>query len=154
MEVIESKEEMILRQNRLKIKALLYEGKEDEIEKIGGIKILKRAENRPHHKSLPEDCVWYVFGYDRSYKAAWGEAEKIIAQGEETTQPAAGDYVFYFDSDGNFMHVGISLGGDRVRSKFGIYHVFEHPQKLVPTQYGDVIKFFTNPNIPHSIEGN
>jgi hypothetical protein len=38
-------------------------------------------------------------------------------------------------------HVGL-VDGDRIRSKWGIGHVWRHPRFEVPERYGDLILFF------------
>lgn len=51
-----------------------------------------------------------------------------------------GALVIYFNGD-QTMHVGL-VDGDRIRSKWGIGHVWRHPEFEVPETYGDLIRYF------------
>jgi hypothetical protein len=53
-----------------------------------------------------------------------------------------GDLVFYFDQQGLFKHAGIVLDDERVRSKWGTGHLFEHGLFDVPESYGTRVKRF------------
>ena len=62
----------------------------------------------------------------------------------EVSQPEAktGDFVFYFDQDGRFMHAGLDRTNLRVTSKWGIGHLYEHELWDVPESYGTSVRFF------------
>jgi hypothetical protein len=55
-----------------------------------------------------------------------------------------GDLVFYFNVDGRFKHAGIMVSKDRVLSKWGMGHLFEHALDEVPESYGAETRFFKN----------
>jgi hypothetical protein len=47
----------------------------------------------------------------------------------------------YFN-DGQVRHIGRVIDNDRVQSKWGIGHLYEHAIFEVPATYGDVVRFF------------
>ena len=53
-----------------------------------------------------------------------------------------GDFVFYFDDRSLFRHAGVMIGKERVRSKWGTGHLFEHGVFEVPESYGTTVRFF------------
>lgn len=53
-----------------------------------------------------------------------------------------GDLVFYFDAQGQFRHAGIVKGENRVVSKWGTGHLYEHGLLEVPESYGTQLRFF------------
>jgi hypothetical protein len=55
-----------------------------------------------------------------------------------------GDLVFYFNVDGRFKHAGIMVSKERVLSKWGTGHLFEHALDEVPESYGAKTRFFKN----------
>ena len=52
-----------------------------------------------------------------------------------------GDLVFYFDK-GRFKHVGLWDSNERVRSKWGLGHLYEHVLFEAPVSYGNEKKFY------------
>lgn len=59
-----------------------------------------------------------------------------------TKEAPAGDLVFYFDAQGQFKHAGIISSGNRVVSKWGTGHLYEHEILDVPESYGTLVRFF------------
>jgi hypothetical protein len=53
-----------------------------------------------------------------------------------------GDLVFYFNDEGRFKHAGLNLENNRVLSKWGSGHLFEHGLFEVPESYGTKVRFF------------
>ena len=47
-----------------------------------------------------------------------------------------GDVVLYFNEQGSFKHAGLILAGERLLSKWGTGHLFEHGVLEVPESYG------------------
>ena len=52
-----------------------------------------------------------------------------------------GVLIAYLDS-GQFRHIGIVTDGNRVRSKWGIGHLYEHVLFEIPVSYGSTLRFF------------
>ena len=48
----------------------------------------------------------------------------------------------YFDDASVFTHIGITIGHERVRSKWGSLGLFEHDLFDVPLNYGNTVRFF------------
>ncbi len=57
------------------------------------------------------------------------------------TEVKEGDFVFYC-SEGNFKHVGLWQSGDRVLSKWGKGHLYDHEIFEVPMSYGAEVRFY------------
>jgi len=53
-----------------------------------------------------------------------------------------GDLVMYFNDEGRFKHAGLMCGKDRVVSKWGTGHLFNHGFLEVPDSYGSTLRFF------------
>lgn len=51
------------------------------------------------------------------------------------------DLVFYFDN-GHFKHAGLALNDQRIVSKWGRGHLYEHALWEVPQSYGTIVCFF------------
>ncbi|MCD4759530.1 hypothetical protein K8R33_01430 [archaeon] len=60
----------------------------------------------------------------------------------EVDSPEKGYLINYYNSLGINMHRGIYRGNDLVLSKWGGDHVFLHRLDMVPTGYGDHVRFF------------
>lgn len=112
------------------IQALLHQSWPgwDAIGALPGFSIHLRA------NEFPGDCVTFAFGVDRAV-----EDEGIMSQYVSVERPEPGDIVCYFGSGG--LHYGVFLGENRVRSKFGLAHIYEHPMDVVPPMYGAVYQF-------------
>ena len=52
-----------------------------------------------------------------------------------------GDYIIYFDN-GKPQHAG-RIRNNKVVSKWGMYHLWEHGIWEIPIEYGDTVRFFT-----------
>jgi len=117
------------------------------------IRIMERASPRQSYT-----CYMHAFGlYQPDYiKIAQSGTGKIFANSafvlfllrrgylQERVADAAfpGDMVIYFGA-GVPQHAGISKGKDRVESKWGSGHLYEHGVLEVPTKYGDKVKFYS-----------
>lgn len=100
----------------------------DEIGSLPGFSIHRRAsESRG-------DCVTFAFGVDRAV-----EDEDIMSQYCLVDNPQHGDIIWYID--GGLTHYGIYLGENRVRSKFGVAHVYDHPIEIAPHIFTKNINF-------------
>lgn len=62
-----------------------------------------------------------------------------------------GDLVFYF-SHGQFKHAGIIFNDNRVISKWGTGHLFEHGLFEIPDSYGTEARFFKSLSYEAAIE--
>jgi len=102
------------------------------IGKLPGYRVLDR-------ESAVYDCATYALPDSR-----WAD-EDVEALLERdylrVSQPETGDIVAY-SSKGKNTHFGILVGKDRVRSKFGVGYVYEHPVDVVPTMYGRVSDYY------------
>jgi hypothetical protein len=56
-----------------------------------------------------------------------------------------GALALHFDGR-KWMHAGITLGTQRIRSKWGTYAAFEHELSEVPANYGDVVRIYRLPS--------
>jgi hypothetical protein len=63
---------------------------------------------------------------------------------EEVSEKDAcqGDLVIYFSEAGRFEHIGAKPETDRVVSKWGTGHLYEHGLFEVPESYGTTVRFF------------
>lgn len=52
-----------------------------------------------------------------------------------------GALIAYLDG-GQFRHIGIVVEGGRIRSKWGIGHLYEHAPLETPASYGSTVRFF------------
>ena len=64
---------------------------------------------------------------------------------------AQGDFVTYFNGS-HFKHIGILLDGQRVVSKWGEGHLYEHALWEVPESYGTGVQFFRSLAYEDAIE--
>jgi hypothetical protein len=113
------------------------------------------------HSQYPIDrytCVVYSFGLtqDPTYLAIAGFGlgrtfaganfihflldHGLISQ-RQAGYESVDDLAIYFHND-IFKHVGTVLASNRVRSKWGRGHLFDHPTWNVPLSYGDSVKYF------------
>lgn len=59
----------------------------------------------------------------------------------ERESQGAGALIAYLE-DGQFRHIGIIAEGGRVRSKWGIGHLYEHSRFETPASYGSSVRIF------------
>lgn len=59
----------------------------------------------------------------------------------ESESQGPGTLIAYLDG-GQFRHIGIVAKGGRVRSKWGIGHLYEHAPFEAPVSYGNTVCFF------------
>jgi hypothetical protein len=55
--------------------------------------------------------------------------------------PQAGDLALYCEQ-GRFTHAGVVISAERIQSKWGCGHLYEHPLLEVPTSYGAEVRFY------------
>lgn len=107
----------------------------NSVEGIGGIKIFERTENLP----LGMACFDYLFkeaNFEKTYNSLINPENKLRA-----FEPGA--IVQYFRYGYIPTHIGVVLPDGNVRSKWGILgHVYDHPPRLVPYQYGNTLEYF------------
>ena len=88
-----------------------------------------------------------TFGLGRTYAGA-EFVEFLLENGLLTERPleggVEGDLVMYLD-DGRFRHVGKLHTPNRVVSKWGTGHLWEHELWEVPLNYGNELRFFEGP---------
>lgn len=104
-------------------------------------------------------CLVYVFGFTEHPEytdiarsgfngeyagpdfAHWMINHRLLTEISET-EVRPGDMVFYFNDEGRLKHAGIYLGRNRIQSKWGKGHLFEHDLFAVPESYGRTVKYF------------
>ena len=106
----------------------------------------------PWDMSIECNCVMYALGllFEPAsspmgrYYANTTFVQNLIETGliAENMIPAEGDLVVYY-KERRVAHIGIFLHHDRVRSKWGIGHLYEHETWEVPSTYGDEIRRFS-----------
>jgi hypothetical protein len=106
----------------------------DEVGELPGFAVHERAEDR-----IGEDCGVYLFGKGTFIPFA---IHQVLHAYTEVPVAQADDLLFYIDDTNEVVHMGIALGPNTARSKFGLAHVYDHPIKTVPTYYGNIIKIF------------
>ena len=109
------------------------------------------------HSNLEFNCVMYALGvesdqflinlisrcpYDVHLNTTF--ARLLIDAGylEECSVADGATLVAYFKGN-KIEHIGRLTAGNRVASKWGIGHLYEHDLMEVPSSYGDTIRFFT-----------
>jgi len=60
----------------------------------------------------------------------------------QSSAVTGGSMAIYFDEVDVFTHIGIIIGKDRIRSKWGALGLFEHDLFDVPLNYGNSVKYF------------
>jgi hypothetical protein len=116
------------------------------------------GQQQPHsihfHSEAPQDnCVSYALGlmaepkyrgiaarYDTLFAGA--AYVRFLLDGRLTLMevPAAGQIVLYFEQE-KWTHMGILVEEARVRSKWGLFPVYDHGLAEVPVRYGDHVRF-------------
>lgn len=124
-----SSDPSLIRSNIQKLLDMKRGGGWDAIGEIPGFSIYKKADE------CSGDAFEFVFG-ERVFS---DELLEKLNQYGVVDAPQLGDIVFY--SGNGFSSIGIYLGDDRVRSKFGFAHVYEHPMRFVPAMYGESVSF-------------
>lgn len=75
--------------------------------------------------------------------------ETLISEGRLKPRSPAdvspGDLAVYFDDTEKVRHSGTVVVGDRIQSKWGNLHLWEHALAEVPLEYGSRVKFFEPP---------
>lgn len=132
---------------------------------IGEHAELVAAVNKAHPHSIrfvasfEGTCATYALdlGDDPIYRAIASAGDGSVFAGRrlmewlldgrlvETGIPEIGALVVYFSGD-RWTHVGRLVGPTRVRSKWGVFPVYEHGTFEVPSAYGETVRFF------HSLE--
>jgi cell wall-associated NlpC family hydrolase len=63
-----------------------------------------------------------------------------------------GDLVFYFNDNGRVSHAGVIVGNNRVESKWGVGHLYQHALFEVPESYGTKVRLFRKLDLEESLE--
>lgn len=87
------------------------------------------------------DPPWNVLGH---YHADMVFLAHLICSEElrVVDNPVAGNLAVY-SAEGEVKHVGIVVGENRVRSKWGSGHTYDHGLWEVPHAYGDAVRYYT-----------
>ena len=108
------------------------------------------------NENLHYNCVMYAFGIeeDQEYidrvsacpEDVHGDTtfvQFMIENGDldEREHPAPGLLTIYFN-EGRVRHIGRLISKSRVVSKWGIGHLYEHDIFDVPSNYGEVVRYF------------
>lgn len=108
------------------------------------------------HDSLRYNCVMHALGIERDREyfnmitycpedvhASPDFLQFLIDRGELVPQQTAapGRLVIYRDAE-RIRHVGVLANEGRVRSKWGIGHLYEHGPREIPASYGFDLVFF------------
>ena len=106
----------------------------------------------PWDLSIECNCVMYALGllFEPAsspmgrYYANTTFVQNLIETGliAENLVAAEGDLIVYY-KERRVAHIGIFLYHDRVKSKWGIGHLYEHSTLEVPSTYGDEIRLFS-----------
>ncbi len=137
-----------LKERSLLDKLFLDKSEFDKVcEIVGDIEIVERR-NIEEDKKRVYTCARYALG-DKIRGLLRNGFLDNDGSFEEVENPKEGDIVVYTGEylgypDGWF-HVGI-YDGEKVVSKWGYGHVFRHDLNLVPTYYGNKVKFFREKN--------
>jgi hypothetical protein len=115
-------------------------------------------QQHPHsihfHSNAPQDnCVTYVLGLAGAapYRAIAVRYSKLFAGADYvrflldgrlklTDVPAVGHLALYFELD-KWRHIGRLLGETQVRSKWGLFPVYDHTPAEVPMRYGERVLY-------------
>ena len=62
-----------------------------------------------------------------------------------------GDIVLYF-RDGSPTHAGIAIDNERIISKWGIGHLYEHNVNEAPAKYGQDVRYYHSVTAEASLE--
>lgn len=114
--------------------------------KIENVKGITLIEKRDHHKDrlLGYNCVVYCFGLGKEIPFNFDEEIVLTTKGySEVDNPIREDlvvYIHYIYKEQ--VHIGIYKGSNKVLSKWGYGNVYLHNLDLVPSSYGNIIRFF------------
>lgn len=129
--------------NRKELDSFLEKGLWKNIGKVKGYEIV--AEESNVEIATGTDCYFYAVP-DLLELLKINLLEDIFNSDFDEidiSQAREGDVVGYFNKSKWPAHVGVYKGNSMVESKFGSNgYVYKHPLKLVPTMYGNEIKFF------------
>lgn len=112
------------------------------LESLASVTVLEHRDISRDREDLFR-CREYVFGHD---------AKKFIQTLESGVLPPSlmevegddlrrGDLALYYDR-GHFMHVGLIQPDGRIVSKWGSGAILIHPVDIVPSRYGDEVRFY------------
>jgi hypothetical protein len=93
----------------------------------------------------PEYVAIAARGFNRVFAGGafvHGLIDKGLLDEVAPAEAREGDLVVYFNDEARFKHAGLSLGNNRVMSKWGTGHLFEHDLFEVPESYGTKVRFF------------
>ncbi len=116
---------------------------------VRGIKIVERRKLASDERD-ENNCFQYVEDLTGiACDAVWSEWYMFPGRPRQLIQvqePQKGDIIVYSDSSRTWeyipRHVGVYAGRGKIRSKWGLRHVFEHGINHVPTSYGFDVNFY------------
>lgn len=73
--------------------------------------------------------------------AEWLLVRGVLEEIRSTNIPVD-SLAMYFDERGVFTHVGVTVEGNRVQSKWGNLGLYEHDLFDVPSNYGITVRYF------------
>ena len=119
--------------------------KETVISSIQGLRLVERREPI-NDKGEGIQCAVYIcrrvgpMNWDFSY-----EVPMLCRGWKEVSQSRKGDIAIYLggkEASREQVHIGEVVENQRIISKWGYTHVYEHQLSLVPGVYGDEVRFF------------
>jgi len=126
---------MKIQPNRSDIDLYFAYGRMDSIAEVDGIVVvLWKHETHGDCLDYIRDNVAEVPGRRHNWNMAPPGFRMVY-------EPLEGDIVAYF-LWGRASHIGVKTGNGRVTSKWGKSHVLNHPLELVPTIYGNEVRFY------------
>ena len=112
----------------------------DEIGNLEGIVIIERRDHKADH-AAEYMCERFALGADIANYQIVGEYANPGRGRPVIESPQAGDLAIY-SLEGEVKHFGRVADNQKIRSKWGASHIFEHDIGAVPIHYGDTITFF------------
>lgn len=107
------------------------------------LKLIDSRIKKHKYGSNSQNCFSYALGVQEEVS---GEAIDLIAKKINFRKKGhPGDIIWYFKS-GIVNHAGKFVSSDVVRSKWGIFSVFDHPIFSLPNVYGDVVRYSSVPD--------
>lgn len=134
---------------RRSIQSLFFEGEQKcspELEEIDGIKLVEKRDWKEDWANA-FNCIVYVFGRKAKHLI---DVEKDINEIDTTTKgyreinnPLQGDLVVYINEELKVQsHIGLYKRKGKVLSKWTYGNVYLHDINKVPSDFGNVVKFF------------
>ena len=119
------------------------------ITSVSGVSLVERR-NSLQDSFAGFNCVKYCFGENKPVWINVARIPKILTLPVggylEIKNPQEGDLAVYvsklIDTWGEFSHVGKVTSEGKILSKWCYGNVYLHSPELVPTHYGEILRFF------------